>query len=53
MKETVTSILEEVANDFCDNFCKYGENMQGMTDEACDEMMDAICEKKCPLNRIL
>lgn len=53
MDKTVSAIIEEVANDFCDNFCKYSEKMQGMTEEACDEMLCTICEKKCPINKLI
>lgn len=39
-------LLEEIVNDFCDNYCKYP---LVYTDE--DEMMEERCEH-CPLNKI-
>ncbi len=44
--QTVTALLEEIANDFCDHYCKFPTQYD---DE--DELMEQRCEK-CPLNKI-
>lgn len=49
--KTVVSILQEVAEDICQNYCKYPEQW--------DEQAEGIelCEsdhcKNCPLNRLV
>ena len=43
---TVTGLLQEIADDFCDNYCKYPDRY---TDE--DKMMEEHCDQ-CPLNKI-
>jgi len=43
---TVTTLLAEIANDFCDNYCKYPLEY---TDE--DQMIEERCEK-CPITKI-
>lgn len=43
---TVTGLLEEIANDFCDNYCKYPSEY---TDE--DKLMKEHCER-CPIMKI-
>ena len=43
---TVTALLEEIANDFCDNYCKYPSEY---ADE--DRLMEEHCER-CPIMRI-
>ena len=43
---TVSALLEEIVNDFCDNYCKYPSEY---TDE--DKMMEERCGQ-CPLNKI-
>jgi hypothetical protein len=43
---TVTELLEEIANDFCDNYCKYPSEYTDM-----DKLVEERCEK-CPLMKI-
>ena len=43
---TVTGLLEEIANDFCDNYCKY---LSEYADE--DKLIEEHCER-CPIMRI-
>ena len=44
--KTIPQILEEVAEDMCDNYCKYpGEYKDS------DDMWNEVCDK-CPLNKL-
>lgn len=48
MEKTLTKLIQEVAEDICNNYCKYRDT----SDE------DSICEpiregKPCPLDRLL
>ena len=53
MKQTAVHTIENACNDFCDNFCKYSEKMQGMSEQECDKMTESICEKKYPINKLI
>lgn len=45
--KSFTSIIEEVCEDICDNYCKY----RGTEDE--DQVCDLVREKgSCPLDRL-
>lgn len=47
MNETIIQMLQEIANDMCDNYCKY----QNTTDE--DGLCDCVRNGgKCPLDMI-
>lgn len=50
MKEkTISQLLEEVANEICDHYCKY---MHGSyLEEELDEVLDKHCSI-CPLNKL-
>ena len=43
---TVTGLLQEIADDFCDNYCKFPNQYD---DE--EELMVRHCDQ-CPLNKI-
>ena len=45
MSEKITQILEEIAAQICDEYCKYPSQI------ASQEELDRICES-CPLERI-
>lgn len=48
MEKTLTKQIEEIAEDICDNYCKYRET----SDENCE--CEPIREgKRCPLDRLL
>lgn len=42
-EKTVTGLLEEISDEFCDNYCKHRDKSE--------EELDEICEQ-CPLNKI-
>lgn len=47
-KENVSKILEEIAEDFCENYCKY----RSTVDDECE--CEAFREGKgCPIDRML
>lgn len=45
MNKTITRMLEEVAAEICDEYCKYPNEL------ASQEELEKICEK-CPLEKI-
>ena len=48
--KTIPQILEDIASEICDNYCKY----PGTWDEekeGCELCMSEVC-KNCPLNRL-
>ena len=49
-KLTISDIIESVAQDFCDNYCKFpGE--YGEEDDDYERLIDEKCSN-CPLNRL-
>ena len=44
---SVTSLIEEVCGDICDNYCKYGDTVD--ENGECEPMREG---KKCPLDRL-
>lgn len=44
---TVMELLEDIASQMCDNYCKYPEQFQGDP----DEMFEEVCSK-CPMTRL-
>lgn len=50
MKEkTISQLLEEVANEICNNYCKYMR--ENCSDEEFDKILDKHCSN-CPLNKL-
>ena len=47
---TVPKLLEEVANDFCDNYCKWPEQWNEK-EEGCELCESEICAT-CPINKL-
>lgn len=47
MERTIIQLLQEVADDICDNFCKYQETVD--EDEACAWIRNG---GDCPLDKI-
>ena len=47
--KTVAETLEEVANEICNNYCKYPENWD---EETMGDLFDSEVCAKCPLNRL-
>ena len=45
-KKTVVQIIEEAVAEFCDNYCKYPNEIERQ------EELDKICEK-CPFEKIV
>ena len=45
MNKTITRMLEEIAAEICDEYCKYPNEL------ASQEELNKIC-KKCPLEKI-
>ena len=46
-EKSVTQIISEVAEDICDNYCKYRETVDD--DALCDVIRDG---GKCPLDKL-
>lgn len=49
--KTVTQLIEEIAEDFCNCYCKYPDMYNGLGDEAIDLMYENHCNN-CPINRL-
>lgn len=49
-KKTILSQLQEIADEFCNNFCKYRDKQEEVEFEESQKIFDEICVKKCPLN---
>lgn len=51
--KTICKIIEEVSEDICSNYCKYGDILKAtdMTDKEYDAFAAEHCDK-CPLNRL-
>ena len=51
MCENVSSLLESVANDICDNYCKYPDIYKPEENDGVELCESEICQN-CPLNRL-
>ena len=49
---TVFGILEDVANEMCDKYCKYPDEYAKQYGEDDERMCDEVCNK-CPLNKLI
>lgn len=52
---TVAQLLDEIAAEFCDKYCKFPEvtaSERGETDETVDYLYDHYCGD-CPLQRLM
>ena len=50
MKEkTISQLMEEVANEFCDNYCKY--QAEYSSEKEFEEILDTHCSI-CPLRKL-
>ena len=49
--KSIASILEEIANDFCDNYCKWPDQWDEEV-EGYELCMSEICAG-CPMNRLV
>lgn len=49
MDKSIAEILEETANNMCDNYCKYPEKY---TPEEWEQVFEDICSD-CPLMRLV
>ena len=50
-KKTISQKLEDIANDFCDNYCKYPEKWDEEK-EGCELCESEICAE-CPINKLV
>ena len=50
-KQSIPQLLEEVANSFCDKYCKWPEQWDEEK-EGCELCESEICQN-CPLNRLV
>ncbi len=50
--KTVTSLIEEVATEFCEHYCKWPENYKAEEHEGVELFDSEICDK-CPLNKLI
>lgn len=50
-EKKVTEILEEVLNEFCQDYCKYPD-IWDEEKEGCELSESELCQKFCPLNRL-
>ena len=54
-EKTITQLLQEIADDFCENYCKYPDvcmSERKDPDEAEDLLYSEYCNKACPFNRL-
>lgn len=49
--KSIAVILEEIANEFCDNYCKYPDSWDEEA-EGCELSESEICSG-CPINRLV
>lgn len=49
--EHIEEALDDMASEICDNYCKYFDGKQNLTDEEYEKLMKEHCEK-CPLERL-
>jgi hypothetical protein len=48
--KTARDIIEDVCNEICNHYCKYPDIWD--EEEKGETMIDAVCSKDCPLNRL-
>lgn len=51
-RKTAVDHITDALGELCDNYCKYAEQMQGMTETEAEKMIDKVCAG-CPINKII